>query len=704
MNTFSCRVSGMSCAVCASKVQKTLEKQGAKNVLVNFATGDVSFDVEDKQQRMISKMLEEINKLGYKVIEADLPEPEYPFYQTLLFKFIFCAIFTIPLLLHMFWHNTFLSNPWVQFALSLPVYIVGLITFGKPAYQSILNRMPDMNVLVMLGASAAFIYSLIGLLLFPENAHHYLFFESSASIITLILLGNYIEERTVKKTSSSINDLIKLQKVIAKRIDIDKNGNEKVTEINNQELLLNDIVLVNSGDKIPMDGKIIWGESSIDESMLTGESDFILKKTNDAVVGGSLVETGPIKISITAIGKNTILSQIIELVKKAQNEKPVMQKLVDRISAIFVPTVLLIALLTFSIWFWVIGIPFAQAMMYAIAVTVIACPCAMGLATPLALMVGMGRAAKNGILIKGTQTLEECYKIKQVAFDKTGTLTTGKPIIKSFFSIDNNINEMKRIAVSLEKHSSHPIAKAILDAWDTTPFTLKEVKEIKGKGISGKNEAGTEFFMGAYHALPEPPEELNHSLYITKNKKLIGWIDLHEEIRSDAKKVIDTLKSKNITPVLISGDSKSKCEEIAKQLGIEKVFSEQMPEQKLQRLEELLKVAPTAMIGDGINDAPALAKSSVGISLSDATQIAIQQANILLLNEKLENLPLALGLGKHTFITIKENLFWAFFYNVIAIPLAAFGFLTPTIAAASMALSDIFLLINSGRLKIKKVV
>ncbi len=703
MKTVVSQVSGMSCASCAAKVNKTLEKQGATNITVNFATGDVRFDIVDEDKQSVDQILKKIEDLGYTVVDTTVPESKVPVYRSLLFKFIFSAVLTFPLLLHMFVKDPWLSSPWVQWALSTPVFIVGVVTFGKPAWRSLLNRMPDMNVLVLLGASAAYIYSLFGMFLFTEHVHHYLFFETSASIITLILLGNYIEERAVKKTSSSIEGLVRLQKTMTKKLEKDALGIERIVSVENYLLKVGDKVLVNSGDQIPMDGKITWGEARINEAMVSGESKPLLKSVNSEVIGGTLLEEGTIKLTVTAVGRDTVLSHIIELVKQAQNEKPVMQKLVDRISAIFVPVVLIISLVTLVAWIWLTDETFAQSMMHSIAVMVIACPCAMGLATPLALMVGLGRSARNGILIKGSRTLESFKNIRQIAFDKTGTLTTGKLAIQQYQFFDVEEKEFKSLVVSMEQHSSHPIAKTLVALWPAELQNFQSVEELKGKGISATTASGDRYFAGAYHALATEPKDKTHSVYVEKNGRLIGWIDLQEEIRPQVKEVIACLKKQNIEPILLSGDSRYKCEQIAHEVGITEIYSEQSPEQKMKQLALLLEKAPTAMMGDGINDAPALAKATIGIALSDATQIAMQNADVVILNGNFGNLPLALGLGKHTFLTIKENLFWAFIYNIVAIPLAAFGLLTPILAAASMALSDVFLLANSVRLQYKKI-
>lgn len=354
--------------------------------------------------------------------------------------------------------------------------------------------------------------------------------------------------------------------------------------------------------------------------------------------------------------------------------------------------------------------------MRSIAVLVIACPCAMGLATPAAIAVGLGRAAKNGILFRNAKSLELFKNIKQVVFDKTGTLTTGEFQISdhqficfnSPLTIDHSpltIEEFKRIVFSLEKYSNHPIAKCIATAWKTKDeIRWKKIEEIKGSGMRAEDKDGNIYFAGSYKTVSQIASDETHNVYITKNNELIGWVDVQDEIRSEAKMVIDYFKNKNIKTILLSGDTLDKCKQLAAQLGIDEVIAEQTPEQKLHKIEWLNGHAPTAMIGDGINDAPALAKAAIGISMSDASHIAMQTADVVLMNNGIKNFPLALGLGRHTFITIKQNLFWAFFYNVIAIPVAALGFLSPAIAALAMGLSDVVLAANSVRLFVKKVV
>ncbi|MBL7707481.1 MAG: cadmium-translocating P-type ATPase, partial [Chitinophagaceae bacterium] len=426
------------------------------------------------------------------------------------------------------------------------------------------------------------------------------------------------------------------------------------------------------------------------------------KYAKDTLIGGSVITDGTVKAQVTAVGNDTVLSGIINLVKQAQGEKPPVQLLADKISSIFIPVVLSIAVITLVVN-WIVLKEFTPSLMRCIAVLVIACPCAMGLATPAAIAVGLGRAAKTGILFRNATSLELFKDITQVVFDKTGTLTTGNFRIGGFHStIDED--EFKKIVYSIEKYSNHPIAKSITTEWKRKDLVgWQKIEEVKGLGMRATDKEGNTWWAGSYKIADAFTKEDNHNIYLVKNSHLVGWIDVQDEIRPEAKSVIDYLHSKNIKTILLSGDRYAKCYQLASQLGIDTVIAEQTPEQKLVKIDELNKQTPTAMVGDGINDAPALAKATIGISMNDASQIAMQSAQVVLMNHGLKNLPTALGLGKHTYLTIKQNLFWAFAYNVVAIPVAAFGFLTPTFGALVMGLSDVVLAINSVRLFVKKV-
>lgn len=697
--TIDCKVDGMTCGNCALTVTNYLKKNNAENVVVNSATGDVNFSIPENENESI--LFDGIDDLGYKVVREEAHHGHQ--HSKVKIFLIISIIFWLPLIAHMFFSWKPLHEPVVQLFLTLPVYIIGILYFGKNALRSLKNKIPNMDVLVFLSSTAAFFYSIIGWYLHPAEAHLYLFFETCSSIITLVLLGNYLEEYTVSSTASSIKELLKYQHAKANLILIDSIGKESIVEVQNDEIKVNDILQINAGEKIPTDGIILKGNANIDESMISGESLPAKKSIDDHVVGGTIVVDGNLRIQAKAIGKNTVLSQIIKLVNEAQAAKSPMQKLADKISAIFVPVVILIAALTFLINYFTFDISMQMSMMRTIAVMVIACPCAMGLATPAAIMVGMGRAARMGILVKGGDTLEQFKDIKQFVFDKTGTLTTGKLIIENFHSnIDENFT--KQIIFSMEQFSTHPIAQSIKQIWkDVEQIKFEKVHEIKGIGLEATDFENNIWTLGSYRLLKNIPDEKKHAMYLLKNQEIIAWLDIKDELRPDAKQVISQLNNQGFKTILLSGDIESKCTAIAQELGITEVYAEQLPRQKMDKLDEIKTHGNIAMIGDGINDAPALAKADIGISLSDASQIAIQQSNVILLKNNLSLLPKAMYLGKHTYLTIKQNLFWAFFYNIVAIPIAAVGLLTPTWGAAIMALSDVVLVLNSLRLRYKKI-
>jgi Cu+-exporting ATPase len=698
------KVEGMTCSNCAISVTKYLQKQGLEAVKVNPIDGAVSFI---KNESIPSSILKKgIDGLGYHVVDEASPVTgkKSKFFKNHKQRFLFCLPFTAVLMLHMIekWVSIhWLMNPWIQLALCIPVFIVGMQFFGRSALQSIRNGTPNMNVLIALGALASFIYSLTGAVL--NLGPHYYFFETTASIITLVFLGNYLEETSIAKTQKAVNALAGKQKVMANMIAFDDKHQEQIFPVENTSLKNGDLVLIKTGEQVPADCKILWGEASVNEGIITGESLPVLKYKKDFIIGGSIVESGTLKAQVTAAGKDSTLSGIVRMVQNAQSEKPPMQKMADRISAIFVPVVIGISVLTFIVNFFITDYDTGTSLMRAIAVLVISCPCAMGLATPAAIAVGLGRGTKSGILFRNASALETFKNIEQVVFDKTGTLTTGSFSISGVKCFIDEA-EFKKIVYSLEKFSNHPLAKPIASAWKTEPLTWKKVEEIKGMGIKAI-DAGNDIFMaGSFKTSVNIIQGEHHDVYITKNDELLGWIDVTDEIRPDAAAAIEWLHKRNIKTILLSGDKKEKCDVVARQLKIDTVIAEQTPEQKLQVIEKLNNERPTAMVGDGINDAPALAKASLGISLSKASDLAMQSADVILLNNGIRHLPEALGLGKHTYMTIKQNLFWAFAYNIIAIPIAAVGFLTPTVAALAMGFSDVVLAANSVRLFIKKVI
>ena len=561
----------------------------------------------------------------------------------------------------------------------------------------------------MIGSGTAFVYSVIGTILFYGmfEMHNYIFYETTATIITLVLLGNVMEYRSVKQTTSAISELTKLQTATAKKVVL-HNGEEMIHEVSSKDIVVGDVLLVNTGDKIPVDGSLLSGNVSADESMITGESMPVEKSKGDKVIGGTILLNGSMKMHAEKVGRETMLSKIIEMVKNAQQSKPQIQKLGDRVSTVFVPVVLCVSMLTFFICHFAFDITIQKSLMNSIAVLVISCPCAMGLATPTAVMVGIGRAAKNGILIKNGSSLEEFARVQNIVFDKTGTLTTGNFRIKKIQALNGiSREEIESVLFHLEQRSSHPIAKSILQELKSKPIqtiAFSEIKEIKGIGIEAKTADGNIFKVGSYRIAGDLTTDDAHAIYILKNNFLVGFVDMKDEIKNNAKETISFLKSANINPIILSGDATKRCEEIGNELGIKNIYSEQLPDQKLKIIDSFSMKGHIAMVGDGINDAPALAKASVGISIGNATQVAIHSSQIVLLNEKdLSQLQTAYLISKHTLKTIKQNLFWAFFYNVVAIPIAAAGFLSPMVGALAMAFSDVIVIGNSIRLRTKKL-
>lgn len=707
------KVEGMDCSNCALTINKYLTKEGMKEVKVNFIGGDVSFEtngtvpkeklakgIEDLGYKVSSEdglqMAEQMNNSRWSVVTRQLSLPTH------LHRFLFCLPFTLVLMLHMLpWHIHFLMNPWIQLAICLPVYVMGMGYFGVSAFKSLRGGVPNMNVLIAVGATAAFIYSLIGT--FWGNMA-YIFYETTATIITLVFLGEWVEHRSVMLTQKELNKLSKQQVVMSNMIAFDEDHNEVILPVESNQLRVGDLLLIKSGEQVPADCKILWGDAHADEALLTGESKPVARHRKDILTGGSMITDGTVKAQVTAVGKDTVLGNIVNLVKQAQSEKPPVQQLADKISAVFVPAVIIISIITFLLNYFVFHVSGTGSLMRSIAVLVISCPCAMGLATPAAIAVGLGRAARNGILFRNAKSLELFKNIRVVVFDKTGTLTKGNLAISNFKSHINE-NEFRELVYSLEKYSNHPVARSITGAWKTsTVIPWKKVEEIKGLGVRGEDPEGNIYTVGSYKIAAALTNDHRHAVYVVKNNECIGWIDVEDEIRAEAVDVIKYFHSRGIKTAVLSGDSKDRTNAVAAQLGIDEVYAEKTPEEKLQIIEQLNAAAPVAMVGDGINDAPALAKATIGISLSDATQLAMQTAQVVLMNKGIRHLPLALGLGKHTFSTIKGNLFWAFIYNVVAIPIAAAGFLQPGIAALAMGLSDVVLAINSVWLNYKKVV
>jgi Cu+-exporting ATPase len=722
METINWKVEGMTCSNCALSINKVLTKQGMLKVQVNAISGDVSFE-NTAETAALDTAKRNISDLGYNVVDGSpLQQIEKKkFLSTYLDKFFFCLPFTL-VLINGHWAMAmgyyFLHNPWLQLVICLPVFIVGMNYFGRSAIKSLGKGIPNMNVLIALGASAAFIYSLIGTITGDMNK---IFYETAASILTIVFFGNWMEDYSVGKTQKTINEMTKGHKVMANMIAYDNEHNENIFPVENTSLKVGDLILIKTGEQVPMDCKILSGDAEVNEAIISGESEPLFKKQGDILIGGSILANGTVKCYVTATGKDTVLNGIVTMMKHAQGQKPPVQLLADKISAIFVPLVISIAILTIALNYFVFHQPFEESLMRSIAVLVISCPCAMGLATPAAIAVGIGRAARNGILYTQTESMELFAQIKQIVFDKTGTLTTGEFKIErsgvvsreSLVDVSDpklatsdarlTTPDFQILVYSLEKFSNHPIAKSIAKEWKTNQvIKWKKIEEIKGLGMKATDMEGNLWMIGSAK-IEDSIVDKSHHLYVTKNGSLIGWIDISDEIRQDAKAVIDYCKTNNIKTILLSGDNAAKCKQVAHALGIDEVIAEQTPKQKLDRIEALCAETPTVMVGDGINDAPALAKATISISLSSASQLAIQSASVVLMNNGLQKLPMAMQLGRHTYNTVKGNLFWAFIYNIIAIPFASIGLFTPMAGALLMGLSDVVLAINSLRLNWKKI-
>jgi Cu+-exporting ATPase len=638
-------------------------------------------------------------------------------------------IFTIPLfLLSMSRDFRLLGQwayqPWVNWLmafLATPVQFYVGRRYYTGAWQSLRNKSANMDVLIALGSSAAYLYS-IPILLGLVSGHVY--FETSAMIITLIKVGKYLESRSKGRTSAAIKKLLNLSPDEATVV---KNGSELI--IPAEEVEVGDVVIVKPGEKIPVDGMILEGRSAVDESMITGESIPVEKTSGDLVVGGTINKQGAFKFEATKIGKDTTLAQIIKLVEEAQASKAPIQRIADQVSAVFVPAVVLIAMMTFLIWFFFVGseLPpdtsqFARAMLNAVAVLLIACPCAMGLATPTAVMVGSGRGAENGILYKSGEALERAGEITTVVLDKTGTLTTGVPVLTDIVVIDPAYQEedILKIAASIEKLSEHPLSQAVLTAAENLKLTLHEPKDfvaVAGKGIQATIDSqtvtiGNKVMMeearvtwnGAAEQIKKLHQDGKTAILLAIESNLVGLLAVADTVKENAAEVVAQLQQNGMEVMMITGDNRQVAEAIGASVGINQILAEVLPGDKANTVKKLQTDQKiVAMVGDGINDAPALAQADIGISLGTGTDVAIAAAPITLIRGDLTGVLKSINLSKITLRTIKQNLFWAFIYNIILIPVAAVGLLNPILAAGAMAISDVFVIGNSLRLNNKKM-
>ena len=707
-------IGGMSCAACAARIEKQLnKKEGVFSANVNLTTEKATIDFDPKLIT-VDEMIDKIEKIGFSASEISETQEKLEketFFQK--YKLLFSVIFSLPLLFSMFahmlkwtWYPEILMSPVTQLILATPVQFIAGMQFYKGAYLNLKQGGANMDVLVALGTSAAYFYSIYNLI----TGVNELYFETSAILITLILLGKYFEARAKSKTSDAIKKLIDLQPKTAKVL---RDGIEM--EIPVEKVVLNDIIIVRPGEKIPVDGVIIEGFTSIDESMISGESLPVDKKEGDEVTGATVNGHNVIKIKATRLGKDTVLANIIKIIEEAQGSKAPIQRMADVISNYFVPIVVSIAIITFAVWyFFITNQDFTASILAFTAVLVIACPCALGLATPTSIMVGTGKGAEYGILFKGGEHLEKTHKINAILFDKTGTITKGKPEVTDILTSNIDKEEFLLLSASAENNSEHPIAKAIVNNVNVPLLETNNVKAIPGYGLEAVIEnkeihIGNErYFKDLSIKIPDNfinsknnfEEEGKTVVLVAVNNEFKGIIAVADVVKEDSENTIKMLRDLDIDVYMITGDNKKTAEAIAKKVGIENVFAEVLPGNKAEKVKEIkLQGKIVAMVGDGINDAPALAVADIGIALGTGTDIAIETADITLMKDSLTSVVIAILLSKAVMKNIKQNLFWALFYNSIGIPAAAAGFLNPVIAGAAMAFSSVSVVANALRLK-----
>ncbi len=696
-------VSGLHCTNCALSIEKHLNRVGVDKPTVDFASGRTSFTLHDPNK--LPDIIQSIKKLGYTVEESGDVHDHHGRDTVLYVKTVISAVLTLPMLVGMFLSVHILHDPIVQAILATPVFIIGILHFGSSGLRSLKAGVANMDVLIAAGILAAYVASMVTLTF--GLSHDLLFFEAVGSIVTFVLIGHLLEELAVKKTTSAIEDLSQLQPQELRRVILQENGAETLETIPLSQLRIGDLIQVNTGDRSPTDGIIVRGTGSFDESMLTGESLPVDHREGERVIGGTVLVAGSIVVKATAIGDETTLAGIIRLVRDAQQRKPSIQRIGDAVSAVFVPAVLAISVAAFMIGVIFFDLTLAQALVRSLAIVVVACPCAMGLATPSAIMVALGRAARSGILIRGGDTLERLGQIKHVAFDKTGTLTIGALRV-SDFRTHNGIDKTlaRSIIVSLQRASSHPIASAIvrdLQSSELSPVKLSDIVETKGVGIEARGEDGEVYQCGGRNLAQRLNVQMFDDVILLRDGIMVASLSLHDEVRPEAASVISQLEQLSCSISLISGDTTEKCREVATTIGIHNIHAQQLPDQKLAIVRTIQAKSPVAYVGDGINDAPTLAEAAVGVSLSSGSDIAMQSAQVLLTGGTIGALPSAIRLSRLTVSTIKQNLFWALVYNVATVPLAASGYISPLAGALLMTFSDLIIVGNSLRIKYRRI-
>jgi Cu+-exporting ATPase len=712
-------ITGMHCASCALTIENNLNNlKSVKSANVNFATqkATVEYDCDDCDDQ---KVVDVVKESGY---QASLVEEDETISQSQKVReaeikkernlFILSLVLAIPVLvLSMILKDVSNTSKVIQSLLAGIVQFYVGFRFYRGMYYAAKNKTANMDTLIAVGTSAAYFYSLATTYIIEGEV----FYETSALLITFVVLGKWLEARAKGKAGEAIKKLLGLQ---AKTARIIKDGKE--IDIPIKAVKIGDIVIVRPGEKIPVDGEVVEGHSSIDESMISGESIPIEKKTGDFVVGATINKTGSFKFKTTKIGKDTVLAQIVKVVEDAQASKAPIQKFADTISGYFVPTVVALALITFISWYFFALSPFVTALLAFTAVLVIACPCALGLATPTAIIVGTGKGASNGILIKGGEPLEIANKIQTIIFDKTGTLTKGEPEVTDLVSYISSEKELLRLTASLEKNSEHPLAEAIVNKAKANKISLIEPKDFKaiiGQGVQGKINGkavliGNEKLMAKFKiavseqikADKSKLENEGKTVIMVADNKILGLVAVADTLKKSTKAAIKALHQMKIKSIMITGDNKRTAQAIAKQIGIDEVLAEVLPEDKAKEVKKLqqqgLKVA---MVGDGINDAPALAQADLGIAMGAGTDVAIETGGVVLIKDDLQDVIKAIKLSRQTMNKIKQNMFWALFYNSVGIPIAAFGFLRAEFAGLAMALSSISVVLNSLLLKRKKL-
>ncbi|WP_275901490.1 heavy metal translocating P-type ATPase [Cohnella algarum] len=727
------KLEGMTCAACANRIEKGISKMpGVASASVNFAMETARIEYAPGAVS-VADMQRKVEQLGYKAVaerEGDKPDDRRDKeLRRQKGKLIASALLSLPLLWSMVAHFSFTSwmyipdllmNPWVQLALATPVQFYIGKAFYVGAYKALRNKSANMDVLVALGTSAAYFYSLyltVDWSLSGGGAHHApsLYFETSAILITLVLLGKWFETLAKGRTSEAIRSLMKLR---AKTAVVVRDGEER--QVPAEEVVRGDIVLVRPGEKIPVDGEVLDGESAVDESMLTGESLPVAKKAGDAVFGATINKNGALRFRATKVGKDSALAQIIRVVEEAQGSKAPIQRVADVISGIFVPIVVAVAAAAFVAWyFFAAPGELSEALENAIAILVIACPCALGLATPTSIMAGSGRAAELGILFKGGEHLEQTHKIDTVVLDKTGTVTKGKPELTDVRAADDE-TEFLRLVGAAEKASEHPLAEAIVAGIRERGIGLPEAasfEALPGFGVKAEIEGkriwiGTRRLMesldvdasGAYEELEALERQGKTAMLAAVDGRFAGIVAVADTVKETSKAAVARLREMGIQVIMITGDNERTAKAIADQVGIAEVRAEVLPEQKAAEVRKLQALGRTvAMVGDGINDAPALATANVGMAVGTGTDVAMEAADVTLMRGDLSGIPDAIEMSRKTMRNIKQNLFWALGYNTLGIPVAAIGLLAPWVAGAAMALSSVSVVLNALRLQRAKV-